>query len=149
MAFRVKDDFQAKQPISQVPAAWFNAVGSFINRVVGGFGISTKKSDSGKMEISLNRETLNTEIDNAMQGKLISKDTGTPEDKSDANSDDDEDGNVWTWTAGGENGLIITPYCEIEQENGWHYFGRAEFKYSKDGLLVAAKGLSGRKEIQA
>lgn len=151
MAFHVKDDFQAKRPISQVSAAWFNAVGGFINRIVGGFGISTKKSDSGKMEISLNRETLKAEIDNAMQGKLISKDTGTPEDKSDTNPDDIiDDENVWTWIAGGKNGLTITPYCVIKQEEyGWHYFGRFELKYSKDGLLVAAKSLSGRKEIQA
>ncbi len=43
---RIKDDFNPKAPISQVPASWFNAVAKFINELMGGLGISVNKDGS-------------------------------------------------------------------------------------------------------
>ena len=68
MSFHVKDDFRTGRPVSQVPASWFNAVGSFINNLIGGFGISVKKSESGNSVVSIDKEILQAEIDNAMDG---------------------------------------------------------------------------------
>lgn len=149
MAFRVKDDFQAGRPMSQVSAAWFNAVGHFINWITGGFGITTKKSNSGKMEISLNRETLRAEIDNAMQGKRISKKAGTPVDKSDSPEALDTQGESWTWTTGGANGLTLDAYYKIGASGSYHLFQRCRLTISRDGLIAKAEGLPDRIRVRA
>ena len=142
----LKDDFNPKRPISQVPASWFNKVAKMLNGLVGGFCIEVNKSgtDSAQVEIGLRKdyaETLN----------IPQYVKGTPEDKSDAGTDDDQDGSTWTWEHDNEDGkgLIITPYCKIEEEQGWHYFGRVKLTYSKSGLLMKAEGLEGRREIEA
>lgn len=149
MSFHIKDDFQAGRPMSQVPASWFNSVGKFLNGLVGGFGIETKKSNSGSSTIALNKTTLQAEIDNAVANLRISKDVGTPNDHTDDNADDDLDGNTWTWTAGGENGLEMDVYCRTDEEQGWHYLSRARLTISKGGLIIKVEGLEGRREIQS
>lgn len=149
MSFHIKDDFKAGAPISQVPASWFNSVGKFLNGLVGGFGIETKKSDSGRSTIALKKQTLQEEIDNAVEDLRISKEDGTPDDRTDGNADDDLDGDTWTWTAGGENGLEMDVYCKTAEEQGWHYLSRARLTISKDGLIIKAEGLEGRREIQS
>lgn len=152
MAFRVKDDFQAGRPMSQVPTAWFNAVGHFINWIVGGFGIKTNKSDSGKMEISLDRDVLRAEIDNAMQGKRISKEAGTPVDCTDDPNVLDANGATIEWTAGGKNGFELDCYCKISSQtstSNYSVFQRCTLTFSKDGLLVSGKLLPDRIRIQA
>jgi len=149
MSFHVKDDFKTGAPISQVPTSWFNAVAKFLNGLVGGFGIETKKSESGSSTIALKKQTLLEEIDNAVKGLRISKEDGTPADHTDGNADDDLDGDTWTWTAGGENGLEMDVYCRTDEEQGWHYLSRARFTISKDGLIIKAEGLKGRREIEA
>nr|DAI07995.1 MAG TPA: hypothetical protein [Caudoviricetes sp.] len=152
MAFRVKDDFQAGRPMSQVPTAWFNAVGHFINWIVGGFGIKTNKSDSGKMEISLDRDVLRAEIDNAMQGKRISKEAGTPVDCTDDPNVLDANGATIEWTVGGKNGFELDCYCKISSQtstSNYSVFQRCTLTFSKDGLLVSGKLLPDRIRIQA
>lgn len=58
MAFHVKDDFRAGAPVSQVPAAWFNRVGSFLNNLVGGYGVTVEKSERGASTVSLDASVL-------------------------------------------------------------------------------------------
>ena len=149
MSFHIKDDFKAGAPISQVPASWFNAVAKFLNGLVGGFGIDTRKSESGRSTVSMNKQTLQQEIDNITQNMRISKDSGTPADHTDDEADDDADGDEWTWTANGTNGVMFDVYCRTQDEEGWHYLSRARLTYSKDGLLVKAEGMSGRREVKA
>ena len=152
MAFHVKDDFQAGRPMSQVSAAWFNAIGHFVNWMTGGFGITTKKSNSGKMEISLNREVLRAEIDNAMRGKRISKEAGTPDDCTDSPNVLDTNGSTHTWTAGGLNGLMLDCYCKIAPQtatSNYSVYQRCRLTFSKDGLLVKGELLADRVRIQA
>lgn len=152
MAFRVKDDFQVGRPMSQVSTAWFNAVGRFINKIAGGFGITTKKSDSGKLEISLNRETLRAEIDNAMQGKRISKKAGTPVDCTDDPNVLDANGATIEWTVGGKNGFELDCYCKIASQtatSNYSVYQRCRLTFSRDGLLVKGKLLADRVRIQA
>lgn len=133
--FHITDNFQPGAPIAQVPASWFNKVASFLNNLIGD-GATVDKGSPPVIR-----------VDTAAIAKKLS-DAGTPADHSDTNADDDQGGSTWTWAAGGDNGLVITPYCEIYDDQGWHYFGRAKFTYSKDGLLVAAEGLDGRREIR-
>ena len=55
-----------------------------------------------------------------------------------------------TTQAGGSGaGLIITPYCEIEEDTGYHFFARVKLTFDQSGALVSAEALPGRKLIQA
>lgn len=142
----LKDDFGQKAPISQVPASWFNRVAKMLNGLVGGFCVEIDKSgtDSASVEIGLRK-------DYADLLKIPQYVKGTPEDKSDAGADDDQNGGTWEWEHDNQDGkgLVVTPYCKIEDEQGWHYFGRVRMTFSKSGLLMKAEGLAGRREVQA
>lgn len=133
--FHVTENFPAGGPITQVPVSWFNKVAHFLNNLIGD-GATVDKGDPPVIR-----------IDTAAIVDKLSK-TGTPADHSDANADDDQDGSTWTWTPG-DNGLVITPYCEVEEDGGFHYFGRVQLTFSKSGLLVSAQKLAGRREITA
>lgn len=150
--FHIKDDFSAGAPISQVPAGWFNSVAKFLNGLIGGFGIETKKSDSGNSTIALKKDVLQQEIDNITKNLRISKDAGTPADKTDSPTVLDNSGADWEWTAGGANGLKMDCYCTIApQTSGSLYtvLQRCRMTFSKDGLLVKAELLDERVRIQA
>lgn len=58
MAFHVKDDFKAGAPITQVPASWFNRVGSFLNNLVGGYCVKVEKNERGASTISVDTSKL-------------------------------------------------------------------------------------------
>ena len=150
MSFHVKDDFKAGAPISQVPASWFNSVAKFLNGLVGGFGVKIDKNESGRSTASIDKQVLQQEIDNITNTLKVSKEMGeSPLDKTDTGTDDDNDGETWTWKSGGANGLKMDAYFCIVEEDGWHYFQRVRLDISKDGLIVKAEGLEGRREIQS
>lgn len=150
MSFHIKDDFKAGAPISQVPASWFNAVAKFLNGLVGGFGAKVDKHESGRSTVSIDKQVLQQEIDNITNTLKLSKEMGeSPLDKTDTETDDDNDGETWTWKSGGNNGLKMDAYFCIVEEEGWHYFQRVRLEISKDGLIVRAEGLDGRREIKA
>ena len=150
MSFHVKDDFKAGAPISQVPAGWFNSVAKFLNGLVGGFGVKIDKNESGRSTASIDKQVLQQEIDNITNTLKVSKEMGTaPLDKTDTGADDDTDGDTWTWKSGGANGLKMDAYFCIVEEEGWHYFQRVRLDISKDGLIVKAEALDGRREIEA
>lgn len=150
MSFHVKDDFKAGAPISQVPASWFNAVAKFLNGLVGGFGVKIDKNEGGRSTASIDKQVLQQEIDNITNTLKLSKEMGDePLDKTDTGTDDDNDGETWTWKSGGNNGLKMDAYFCIVEEEGWHYFQRVRLDISKDGLIVKAEALDGRREIEA
>ena len=150
MSFHVKDDFKAGAPISQVPAGWFNSVAKFLNGLVGGFGVKTDKNESGRSTVSLDKQVLQQEIDNITNTLKVSKEMGEdPLDKTDEETDDDSDGDTWTWKSGGANGLKMDAYFCIVEEQGWHYFQRVRLDISRDGLIVKAEAPGGRREIKA
>ena len=150
MSFHVKDDFKAGAPISQVPASWFNSVAKFLNGLVGGFGVKIDKNESGRSTASIDKQVLQQEIDNITNTLKVSKEMGeSPLDKTDTEADDDTDGETWTWKSGGANGLKMDAYFCIVDEEGWHYFQRVRLDISKDGLIVKAEALDGRREIKA
>lgn len=152
MSFHIKDDFKAGAPISQVPAGWFNAVAHFLNGLVGGFGISTTKSESGSSLISLNIAALRSEIENAITGMRVSREPGTPTDGTDDPKVLDTDGETLKWKAGGNNGIELDCYCKIApQASGSNYtvFQRCRLTFSKDGLLMKSELLADRVRIQA
>ena len=150
MSFHIKDDFKAGAPISQVPASWFNSVAKFLNGLVGGFGAKVNKNESGRSTVSIDKQVLQQEIDNITNTLKVSKEMGeSPLDKTDTEADDDTDGDTWTWKSGGANGLKMDAYFCIVEEEGWHYFQRVRLDISKDGLIVKAEALDGRREIEA
>lgn len=58
MAGLLKDDFSTKRPITQVPAAWFNAVAKILNGITAGAGININKNgtDTAAWEFELDLE---------------------------------------------------------------------------------------------
>lgn len=138
MAFHVKDDFKAGAPITQVPASWFNRVGSFLNNLVGGYCVKIEKNERGASTISVDTSKL-----------PLSKDTGTPEDKTDSPEVLDTSGDSWTWTANGKDGLKLDAYYRIGTSGSYHLFQRCRLTISKDGLVVSAEGLPDRIRIRA
>lgn len=58
MAGLLKDDFSTKRPITQVPAAWFNAVAKILNGITAGVGININKNgtDTAGWEFELDLE---------------------------------------------------------------------------------------------
>lgn len=58
MAGLLKDDFSTKRPITQVPAAWFNAVAKILNGITAGTGININKNgtDTAGWEFELDLE---------------------------------------------------------------------------------------------
>lgn len=149
MAFHVKDDFKPGAPITQVPASWFNRVGSFLNNLVGGYCVKVEKNERGASTMSLDRQVLQQEIENAMNASKVSKDTGTPDDKTDSPEVLDTSGDSWTWTANGKDGLKLDAYYRIGTSGSYHLFQRCRLTISKDGLVVSAEGLPDRIRIRA
>ena len=139
--FHVKDDFRAGAPFTQVGAAWFNKVGSFLNNLVGGRGVRIVKNESGPSYVELEDG-----------GAVPSSDAGEPEDRTDAPTAYDETGETWEWAAGGENGLTLDCYCKVAPQtttSNYTVFQRCRMVFSKDGLLISGKLLSDRIRIQA
>lgn len=149
MSFHIKDDFKPGAPISQVPANWFNTVAKFLNGLVGGFGVKADKNEGGVSTMSLDRQVLQQEIENAMNAPKVSKDTGTPDDKTDSPEVLDTSGDSWTWTANGKDGLKLDAYYRIGTSGSYHLFQRCRLTISKDGLVVSAEGLPDRIRIRA
>lgn len=149
MSFHIKDDFRSGTPISQVPASWFNTVAKFLNGLVGGFGVKTDKNDGGLSTVSLDRQALQHEIENVTNALKVSKDAGTPEDKTDTPDVLDTSGDSWTWTANGKNGLELDAYYKICTTGTYHLFQRCRLTISKDGLIVLANGLPDRIRVRA
>lgn len=104
MSFHIKDDFNAGAPISQVPTGWFNSVAKFLNGLVGGWGIKTKKSESGESVISLDKAVLDAELEN-MSSKL--KSVTPADDPTDGVTYDQTiDGNE-TWVSGDKDLKVL------------------------------------------
>lgn len=136
--FHVKDNFKAGDPVSAVGASWFNKVGSFLNNLVGGYGIRIAKNERGVSTVEVDTSVL----------PLVSTETGEPDRRTDDGADDDEKGEEWTWKPGEGKGLVLDCYCKAVEEDGWHMLCRARLTFSKSGILVKAEGLKGRREIQ-
>ena len=134
--FHVNDNFKAGDPVSAVGSSWFNKVGSFLNNLVGGYGILLSKNDHGVSTV---------EVDPSV---LPSGSTGVPDQRVDEGTDDDEGCEEWTWKPGEGKGLVLDCYCKVVKEDGWHMLCRARLTFSTSGLLVKADGLKGRREIQ-
>ena len=149
MSFHIKDDFKSGEPISRVPAKWFNSVAKLLNGLVGGFGIKTDKSDTDASTISIDKEVLDNEIKNVADNIRVSKDTGTPSDYTDSPEVLDTDGDSWTWTTGGANGLKLDAYYQIGVSGSYHLFQRCRLTISRDGLIVSAQGLPDRIRVRA
>lgn len=145
MSFHVRDDFKAGAPVSQVPASWFNKVASFLNNLVGGYGVTLVKAENGPSVIEVDQTAIPS-------AQSVSREVGTPVDGKDYPNVLDTSGGTWVWSAGGANGLELDCYCQIApQTSGSAYtvYQRARLSFSKDGLLVHGELLSDRIRIQA
>lgn len=137
----LRDDFSAGSPITQVPASWFNAVAKFVNGLVPGRGIN------------ITRGAETTIVETSSDDEIPSSSVGTPADHKDSSAVTyDEDGESWSWTAGGDNGLRLDCYCKIAPQvvgSSYSVLQRCRMTFSKDGLLTRAELLADRIRIQA
>ena len=140
--FHIRSNFNARGPISQVPASWFNKVASFLNNLVPGYGLKFNKTADGPSVISLDPEIV---------PKAVTHKLGTPDDKTDKAIDEylELGGETWKWAAGGENGLKVDCYCKIVTGQDEHLFERVTLTFSKDGLLTKAEKSNEQKVIWA
>ena len=92
--------------------------------------------------------TLEVDRNNPEGTVLKINESGLGIPSNDQEADDDTDGDTWVWESGGKNGLMFDCYCRAEEDGNWHYLSRARLTFSKDGLLVRAEGLEGRREIE-
>lgn len=82
--FHLKDNFRANAPISQVPASWFNAVASFLNNLIGGYGIKINKNGPFPV-VSINPDVLLGNDSNGAKKVDLAKSVGyepMPEEES-------------------------------------------------------------------
>ena len=122
----LENTFREGAPISQVPASWFNAVASFINSLIPGFGISWVKSEANNV----------IEVDRSV---IPSTDAGTPTQAGTFPTGEtgisQASGNVWT--AGGANGaeLQVLFKGEYDANAGAHKVYSVKLTFSRSGLL--------------
>lgn len=148
MSFHVRDDFKAGTPASSVPASWFNAVGRFLNNLVGAAGVRVMR-DGNPPQVMLDAETAKNTMFMAM-GQTGAADDVV--DMKDSPSTIAGDGATETWTAGGEHGLYLDCYCKIAPQSsgsGNTVFQRARLTISSHGLVVKCELLGGRTRIKA
>lgn len=148
MSFHVRDDFKAGTPASSVPASWFNAVGKFLNNLVGAAGIRVLR-DSNPPQVMLDAKTAKSAMFMAMGQVGEAEDVV---DMKDSPSTIQGDGATGTWTAGGEHGLYLDCYCKVAPQtasSNYTVLQRARLTISSDGLVVKAELLGERTRIQA
>lgn len=148
MSFHVRDDFKAGTPASSVPASWFNAVGRFLNNLVGGAGIRVLR-DGNPPQVVLDAKTAKSAMFMAMGQTGDSEDVV---DMKDSPSTISGDGATGTWTAGGEHGLYLDCYCKVAPQtasSNYTVLQRARLTISSHGLVVKCELLGERTRIQA
>ena len=108
--FHLKDNFRPNAPISQVPASWFNAVASFLNNLVGGYGVNINKNGAIPV-VSIKPEVLaehskdkptteHTELETPSENQDFASKGHVYDEANDAWSLHDT-----TWVRGGKKGL--------------------------------------------
>lgn len=123
--FHVKDDFRAGAPVTQVGAAWFNKVGSFINNLVGGRGVRIVKNESGPSYIEL--EAADTD---AGEGDSPTAVGSYPTDEVTQEAET-------LWQAGGANGAeVMFAHKCVFDDDGQHKTYAAKLVLSADGRVL-------------
>lgn len=139
--FHVKDDFHAGQPVTAVPASWFNKVASFLNNLVGGYGIRIIKNDKGESTVEVDPNVMPM-IPSSSEGDSPSETGYMPNDEvtQDAST---------LWEAGGANGARVEVFYRGDGGDT-HYLYAARLTISKDGLITKIEAVqNGGMEIQA
>ena len=138
---RLRDDFRAGAPVSQVPAAWFNAVARFVNGLVPGRGINiTRGADRVVVEATGDGDfaseapetpTSSTDISGKMTETYVAADTPPV-------TADDGAAAVWTASADGkgwiEDSIVATD--RVNAAGSLHRLWFVRKHYSSDGRLL-------------
>lgn len=130
MAFHVKDDFKAGAPISQVPASWFNRVGSFLNNLVGGYGVKLEKNERGPSVIRLEAKPTGGAV--VEPSSTVSIDSGIQQSSTMALKTD-------TFIAGGADGKGAVVYlpCRSVTDGAEVDIAFRPFKITNDGRIYS------------
>lgn len=137
MAFHVKDDFKAGAPISQVPASWFNRVGSFLNNLVGGYGIKLEKNERGASTVSLDASQLPKATASVPTSPASTVDLTTEGEGTDAAAS-------MAWSYDGDAGVKITLQtrtCYLHTKSSPVLYGFFRtFTFDAKGMLLSVSG---------
>lgn len=96
--FHIKDDFKAGQPVSAVPASWFNRVAGLLNNLIGTKGVTLTKEGEPPLV------TIDTEWLGSYLASNATTDYTTVKSGGDAKTDNNKD----TWTSGGKKGAKVS-----------------------------------------
>ena len=138
---RLRDDFRAGEPVSQVPASWFNAVARFVNGLVPGRGINiTRGADRVVVEATGDGDfaaeapetpTSSTDISGKMTETHVAADTPPV-------TADDGAAAVWAASADGkgwiEDSIVATD--RVNAAGSLHRLWFVRKHYSSDGRLL-------------
>lgn len=138
---RLRDDFRAGAPVSQVPASWFNAVARFVNGLVPGRGVNiTRSGDRTVVELSEDGEwasaapeaaSSSVDVSGKMTETYVAEDTPPVTASGGASA-------VWTASDGGkgyiEDAIVATDRYNMAGTSHRLWFVRKH--YSADGRLM-------------
>lgn len=130
MSFHVKDNFLPGAPISQVPASWFNKVGSFLNNLIGANGVKVTKNDQGASTIELDADST----PDAPSETFVDV-GGFPDDVS------QEAAMLWE-RGSGKGCKLLVLYKSDDGTGGAYEVCAAQLTYSKDGRLAKVEALA-------
>lgn len=145
VSFHVRDDFKAGAPVSQVPVSWFNKVASFLNNLVGGYGVTLMKAENGPSVIEVDKTAIPS-------AQSVSRDVGTPTGVGSFPIDEVTQSASTLWQIGGANGatLLLLYQGEYNANTGIHKTYAAKLTVSKDGLITKIEAVqNGGMEIGA
>ena len=127
MNFHIKDDFKAGEPISSVPASWFNKVAGFLNNLVGVTGIKVNKPEKPGPS-----SPVTIELENADKIGTTPVAAGTTAD------DEVTQQEAVLWTSGGANGarLLVFYKSDTISGAGLHDLFAANLTISSDGRIL-------------
>ena len=135
----MKIDWESVTHIFQIPLRWFREIDRRSRIIPDG---NTLRADTNNAEgtvLSIDKDAL----------AIPSAETGTAANHTDSPEVYDSSGASWTWAKGGSDGFSIDAYYIVETSGSYHMLQRCRLTVSKDGLIVAAQGLSDRIRIKA
>lgn len=136
--FNLESNFQSGRPISQVPASWFNRVASFLNNLVGGYGIKLSKQTGGPSTIELDPKAI-TDIIFTDAGESPVEPGTIP-----ASPDITQEAKVlWPTqeSVDSGSGCKIDVFYKVEPDSTGFFLYGATLTFSKSGLLLKVEAI--------
>ena len=132
-------NWDAIKYIFRIPLSWFRRVDRRSNIISASAALDVNRNHVDGTLVSINPKGLVQEL----------SETGTPVDESiDATEALDTAGSSFSWTPGGDNGLIIDLFCNYETAGSYKTVSRCRVTISNSGLITSVQGLPERYRVR-